>query len=122
MKYSNLVNGFTELNLTKLDVLTGLKEVKIGVAYWHKGKKLNSMPSNLQVLEESTVQYEVMQGWEEDISKCRNFEDLPITAQKYVHRVEQLLGTHIKWIGVGQDRFDVIERQHPLEKAHHAKA
>ncbi|EQC28424.1 adenylosuccinate synthetase [Saprolegnia diclina VS20] len=116
MKYSNLVNGFTEINLTKLDVLTGLKEVKIGVAYWHNGKKLSGMPSNLQPLEESTVQYETLPGWSEDISKCRTFEELPVNAQKYVLRVEELLGTHIKWIGVGQDRLDVIERARPLPK------
>lgn len=116
MRYSNLVNGFTEINLTKLDVLTGLKKVKIGVAYWHKGKKLDGMPSNLQLLEESVVEYEELDGWDEDISKCKTFEELPEAAQKYVLRVEELLGTHIKWIGVGQDRFDIITRPHPLEK------
>ncbi|KUF88822.1 hypothetical protein AM588_10005758 [Phytophthora nicotianae] len=118
MRYSNMVNGFTELNLTKLDVLTGLKKVKIGVAYWHKGKKLDGMPSNLQLLQDSVVEYEEMEGWSEDISKCKTFEELPVAAQKYVLRVEELLGTHIKWIGVGPDRFDVITRPHPLEKAY----
>ncbi|GLE07645.1 hypothetical protein PINS_up018248 [Pythium insidiosum] len=117
MRYSTMVNGFTEVNLTKLDVLTGLKKVKIGVAYWHQGKKLESMPSNLQVLEESVVEYEELDGWDEDISQCKTFEELPVNAQKYVLRVEELLGTHIKWIGVGQDRFDIITRPHPLEKA-----
>ncbi|KAG6592421.1 adenylosuccinate synthetase [Phytophthora cinnamomi] len=117
MRYSNMVNGFTELNLTKLDVLTGLEKVKIGVAYWYRGQKLDGMPSNLQLLEESVVQYEEMDGWSEDISKCKTFEELPVAAQKYVLRVEELLGTHIKWIGVGPDRFDVITRPHPLEKA-----
>ncbi|KAG1691716.1 hypothetical protein DVH05_026726 [Phytophthora capsici] len=118
MRYSNMVNGFTELNLTKLDVLTGLEKVKIGVAYWHKGKKLDGMPSNLQLLQDSVVEYEEMDGWSEDISKCKTFEELPVAAQKYVLRVEELLGTHIKWIGVGPDRFDVITRPHPLEKAY----
>ncbi|KAL4111703.1 hypothetical protein PRIC1_003381 [Phytophthora ramorum] len=117
MRYSNMVNGFTELNLTKLDVLTGLEKVKIGVAYWHKGKKLDGMPSNLQLLQDSVVEYEELDGWKEDISKCKTFEELPEAAQKYVLRVEELLGTHIKWIGVGPDRFDVITRPHPLEKA-----
>lgn len=118
MRYSNMVNGFTELNLTKLDVLTGLEKVKIGVAYWHKGKKLDGMPSNLQLLEGSVVEYEELDGWSEDISKCKTFEELPEAAQKYVLRVEELLGTHIKWIGVGPDRFDVITRPHPLENAY----
>lgn len=114
MKYSNMVNGFTELNLTKLDVFTGLKEVKIGVAYIYQGKKLENMPSNLQLLEECRVEYETLPGWEEDISKCQSFEDLPANAQRYVLRVEELLGTHIRWIGVGPDRFEVIERPHRL--------
>ncbi|KAE9106834.1 Adenylosuccinate synthetase [Phytophthora fragariae] len=118
MRYSNMVNGFTELNLTKLDVLTGLEKVKIGVAYWYKGQKLDGMPSNLQLLQDSVVEYEEMDGWSEDISKCKTFEELPVAAQKYVLRVEELLGTHIKWIGVGPDRFDLITRQHPLEKAY----
>ncbi|CCI47082.1 unnamed protein product [Albugo candida] len=118
MKYSTMVNGFTELNLTKVDVLTGLEKVKIGVAYWHQGKKIEGMPSNLQVLESAQVEYEVMEGWQEDISKCKRFEDLPVNAQKYILRVEELLGTHIKWIGVGPDRFDVIERPHPLQAAY----
>lgn len=110
MKYSNLVNGFTELNLTKLDVLTGLKQIKIGVAYWHNGVKLNTMPSNLQLLEQAEIEFETLPGWTEDISKCKSFNDLPQNAQDYVLRVEELLGTHIRWIGVGQDRFEVIER------------
>lgn len=113
MKYSNLVNGFTELNLTKLDVLTGLAEVKLGVAYWYQGEKLNYMPSNLQCLEEATVEYETLPGWTEDLSKCKTFEELPRNAQKYVERIEEILGTHIRWIGVGQDREEVIERKRP---------
>jgi adenylosuccinate synthase len=120
MRYSNMVNGFTELNLTKLDVLTGLSHVKIGVAYWYNGKRLGGMPSNLQLLEESVVEYEVLDGWDDDISKCKTFDELPVNAQKFVLRVEELLGTHIKWIGVGQDRFDLITRPHPLEKAFNA--
>lgn len=111
MRYSNLINGFTELNLTKLDVLTGLSKVKIGVAYWYRGTKLDHMPSNLRLLEAATVEYETMDGWEEDLSKCKTFEDLPANAQAYVLRVEELMGTHIRWIGVGPDRFEVIERE-----------
>lgn len=110
MRYSSMVNGFTEINLTKLDVLTGLKQVKLGVAYWHHGVKLNTMPSNLQLLQQCQVEYEVLPGWEEDITKCKTFEDLPANAQAYVLRVEELLGSHIRWIGVGPDRFEVIER------------
>ena len=77
MKYSTLINGFTALNLTKLDVLTGLAEVKIGRAYKHNGKILNTMPSCLKTMSEIEVIYETLPGWTEDISRARNFEDLP---------------------------------------------
>mmetsp|Transcript_12331 Transcript_12331/g.22252 ORF Transcript_12331/g.22252 Transcript_12331/m.22252 type:complete len:542 (-) Transcript_12331:136-1761(-) len=110
MKYSTLINGFTSLNLTKLDVLTGLAEVKIGRAYKHEGKILNTMPSCLKTMSEIEVIYETMPGWSEDISKARNFEDLPVNAQRYVLRVQELLGVPIRWIGCGANRLDMIDR------------
>lgn len=110
MQYSCLINGFTAVNLTKLDVLTGLKEVKIGVAYKYDGKYLKSMPACLKSLSECEVEYEIMPGWTEDISKCTTFEDLPENAQKYVLRVQELMGTPVRWIGVGPNRLDQIDR------------
>lgn len=110
MQYSCLINGFSAINLTKLDVLTGLKEVKLGVAYKHNGKILESMPACLQTLGECEVVYETMPGWTEDISKCKSFEELPQNAQKYVLRVQELLGVPIRWIGVGPNRLDQIDR------------
>lgn len=110
MKYSTLINGFTSLNLTKLDVLTGLAEVKIGRAYKHQGKIVNSMPSCLKTMSEIEVIYETMPGWSEDISKARNFEDLPVNAQRYVLRVQELLDVPIRWIGCGANRLDMIDR------------
>jgi len=110
MQYSVLINGFTAINLTKLDVLTGLDEVKIGVAYKYKGQDLDTMPACLKILSECEVQYEVLPGWTEDISKCKNFEDLPENAQRYVLRVQELLGVPVRWIGVGPNRLDQIDR------------
>lgn len=110
MQYSCLINGFSAVNLTKLDVLTGLKEIKIGVAYKHNGTFLESMPSCLRTLGECEVVYESMPGWSEDISKCETFEELPPNAQKYVLRVQELLGVPIRWIGVGPNRLEQIDR------------
>jgi len=110
MRYSTLINGFTSLNLTKLDVLTGLAEVKIGRAYQHQGKILNTMPSCLKTMSEIEVIYETVPGWTEDISKARNFDDLPVNAQRYVLRVQELLGVPIRWIGCGANRLDMIDR------------
>lgn len=110
MQYSVLINGFTAINLTKLDVLTGLDEVKIGVAYKYKGQYLDTMPACLKILSECEVQYEVLPGWSEDISKCTRFEDLPENAQRYVLRVQELLAVPVRWVGVGPNRLDQIDR------------
>mmetsp|Transcript_18779 Transcript_18779/g.26982 ORF Transcript_18779/g.26982 Transcript_18779/m.26982 type:complete len:505 (+) Transcript_18779:28-1542(+) len=110
MQYSAMINGFTSLNLTKLDVLTGLPEVKIGKAYKCNGEYVTKMPGSLEVLSNVEVEYEVLPGWSEDISTVENFEDLPINCQKYVLRVQELIGVPIRWIGVGPNRLDVIDR------------
>jgi adenylosuccinate synthase len=110
MKYSALINGFTSINLTKLDVLTGLSEVKFAKSYIYNGEKLQSMPANLAVLSNVQVEYETMPGWAEDITNCRTFEELPENCQKYVLRVQELLGIPIRWIGVGPSREAVIDR------------
>lgn len=110
MQYSCLINGFTALNLTKLDVLTGLTEIKLGVAYKYQGKYLKSMPACLRSLSEAEVEYETLPGWTEDISQCKTFEELPENAQNYVLRVQELLGVPIRWIGVGANRLEQIDR------------
>lgn len=110
MKFSTLINGFTSVNLTKLDVLTGMEEVKIGKAYKHNGKILTTMPADLKTLSSVEVVYETMPGWTEDISMVKSFEELPVNAQKYVLRVQELLEVPIRWIGVGPNRMDQIDR------------
>ena len=110
MKYSVLINGFTSINLTKVDVLTGMAELKIGKAYKYNGEYLSTMPANLTVLSDVEVEYETLPGWSEDISGCKAFEDLPENCQRYILRVQELLGVPIRWIGVGPNRADVIDR------------
>jgi adenylosuccinate synthase len=110
LKYSAMINGFTAVNLTKIDVLTGLEQVKIGRAYKYKGKYLTSMPASLEVLGAVEVEYETLPGWSEDISQIRTFEELPLNCQRYILRVQELIGVPIRWIGVGPNRLDVIDR------------
>jgi len=110
LRYTNTINNFNWLNLTKLDVLSKLKELKIGVAYIHNGKPLSSFPSNLHVLAECTVQYETFPGWNTDISHCTKFEELPKEAKAYILRIEELIGSKIRWIGVGADRKAMIDK------------
>jgi len=108
MQYSQRINGYTALNLTKLDILSGLEEVKIAVAYKYQDKILPSVPAGLDVLSQVNVVYETLPGWKEDISKCQKFSDLPENCQKYVKRIEELVGAPIKWIGTGPGRDEMI--------------
>jgi len=111
LRYSILCNGYTVFNLTKLDVLTGLPEIKIATKYLDKkGVEYSSMPSQLRDLEELDVKYETMRGWEQDISSARNFSSLPVEAQAYVTRLEELTGVPIRWIGVGNQSSAMIDR------------
>jgi len=110
LKYSQIINGFNCVNITKLDILTGLPELRIGVAYVVDGKRLDSFPASLDTLSKATVEYETFQGWNEDLSKARKFEELPLNARKYVLRIEELMGTRARWIGVGAGREAMIDR------------
>lgn len=119
MKFSVLINGYTALNLTKLDVLTGLETIRIGKTYTSpSGEVISSMPASLKTMSEMEVEYEVLPGWKEDISKARSFDELPINAQKFVLRVQELLGIPIRWIGIGPNRLDVIDRGEGWDLAH----
>ncbi|CAG9464858.1 unnamed protein product [Pedinophyceae sp. YPF-701] len=111
LRYACDVNGITCVNLTKLDVLSGQDEIKLGVGYKLDGAEVAVPPACVQDLERVEVVYETMPGWKDDISKCRSFADLPPAAQKYVERCEELLGLPIVWIGVGPGRQDMALKE-----------
>jgi adenylosuccinate synthase len=115
LKYSVTINGFTSLNLTKVDVLTGLSEIKLGKSYKYKGEYLSTMPASLSQLKDVEVEFETLPGWTEDISICRTFDELPVNCQKYILRVEELSGVPIRWIGVGHNRLDMLDRGKSFE-------
>ncbi len=119
LRYSHMINDYTSINLTKLDVLDDLDEIKIGVEYKHNGQLLTSFPADLDILGQVEVVYETLPGWKEDISKCRSFDALPENAQKYVKRIQEILQVHgkimmghssrlVEWIGVGASRDAMI--------------
>lgn len=109
LQYSVRINGFTELALTKLDVLSGLKEIKIGVHYYYNKEKI-SFPASIKKLENIEIEYKTLQGWDEDISKCRTIDELPENARIYINEIEKFLNVKIKYIGVGPERNDIIIR------------
>ncbi|MGV0437508.1 adenylosuccinate synthase [Corynebacterium mastitidis] len=107
-RYASRVNGFTDLFLTKLDVLTGIGEIPICVAYDVDGESFDEMPLNQSQFHHAEPIFETMPAWEEDISSCRTFEELPQRAQDYVRRLEELSGARISYIGVGPGRDQTI--------------
>ncbi|XP_075248962.1 adenylosuccinate synthetase isozyme 2-like [Convolutriloba macropyga] len=110
LKYSCMINGFTALALTKLDILDELETIKVGVSYNYQGGKLDSVPADLDILKDVTVEYLELPGWKCDTSEVRSYADLPENAKNYVSTVERLIGDHIKfrWIGVGKSREAII--------------
>ena len=110
LKYSMELNGADVIALTKLDVLTGMGGIKVCVAYEKDGEKFYSFPNSTRVLGEVKPVYEILPGWDDDISHCKTFEELPANAQSYVKYIEQKLNTPIALIGVGADRTQTINR------------
>ncbi|MFC7961249.1 adenylosuccinate synthase [Rhodococcoides kroppenstedtii] len=110
-RYATRVNGITDYFLTKLDVLSSLDTIPICVAYDVDGERHDDMPMTQTGFHHATPIYEEMPGWWEDISGARTFEDLPVNAQNYVLRLEELSGAHMSYIGVGPGRDQTIVRR-----------
>ena len=108
VSYTNLLDTFDSICLTKLDVLTGLDTIKVGRKYLLDGKEVCGMPSEYSELEKVEVVYDELPGWKEDITGVRSFEELPVNAQKYVEYIEKAIGVPINFIGVGPSREAVI--------------
>lgn len=103
-----MANAFTDIFLTKLDVLTGWDTIPVCVAYDINGRCVEEFPVNQSDFHAAKPIYEEMPGWHEDISGCREFGDLPQAAQDYVKRLEELSGARISGIGVGPSREQSI--------------
>ncbi|GAA1739765.1 Adenylosuccinate synthetase [Dietzia kunjamensis subsp. schimae] len=110
-RYAARVNGFTDYFLTKLDVLTGIGEIPICVAYDVDGVRHDEMPMTQTDFHHATPIYETMPGWDEDITGAREFSDLPLAARDYVLRLEELAGCHMSYIGVGPGRDQNVVRR-----------
>lgn len=105
--YSAYLNGFTQLAITKLDVLDSFPVIKICTAYDVDGEILRSLPET-RIQEQARPVYEEMEGWMCDITGIRRWEDLPQNARKYVKRLEELVGTPVKYVSVGPERDQII--------------
>ena len=112
LRYAHMLNGFSSLNVTKLDVLDALEELRIGVGYKLRGQLLapGQVPSVLEDLAAVEVVYETMPGWKTSTAGVTKFAELPKAAQNYVRRIEQLVGVPVAWVGTGPGRTEMVAR------------
>lgn len=108
LRYTAMVNGFTELALTKMDVLSELDEIKVCTRYRVDGKETDRFPSEVHLLERAEPLYETLPGWKEDIVGVRHYEDLPSRAQDYLQFISGRTGIPIDMISTGPKREQTI--------------
>ena len=104
LKYSVRVNTLTELFITKLDVLSGLDEIKLCIGYKNGDEVIADYPYQQSILYNAQPVYETFKGWEEDITSIKNFEELPENAKKYINAIEDFIEIPITFISVGPER------------------
>ena len=104
LKYSVRVNSLTELFITKLDVLSGLDEIKLGVGYKNGDEVITDYPYQQDVFYNAEPVYETFEGWSEDITSVKNFDALPENAKKYINAIEKFIEIPITFISVGPER------------------
>jgi adenylosuccinate synthase len=107
-RYGVLVQGATEIALTKLDVLSYLDKIPVCVKYDVNGVLTDNFPSG-DALNVAKPVYEYLEGWNTDISGCRSFDELPKAAQDYVKYIGEVTGCNIKYVSVGAGRDEYFE-------------
>jgi len=110
VKYSAAVNCYTQLNLTKLDILDDFEEIRVATAYKVGGQLLESFPADLDAMDKLEIEYKTFKGWKTQTTGCKSFEELPVQAREYVEYIEREVGIPITWIGTGPARESMIKR------------
>ena len=104
VRHAAMINGLTDLVITKLDILSGLDKIKMCVAYDIDGVRYDYIPSNIEDLYKAKPIYEEFDGWKEDISSVKSYDELPENCKIYLRRIEELCNTRISMISVGPER------------------
>jgi len=111
LNYSKMINGLTGIAIMLLDVLSGLKSLKICTAYDLDGKIIKTVPASLSDYNKCKPIYEELPGWDEDITEVKKFSELPLAAQNYLKRIEELTGLDIVIFSVGPDEKQTVIRR-----------
>lgn len=109
LRYACMVNGVTELYMTKSDVLSGMDEIKAGVKYRFDGQETDQFPFEVSQAAIEPI-YETMPGWRDDITAYRSWAALPDNLQKYINFIESYTNTSITFVSVGPDRQETIKK------------
>jgi adenylosuccinate synthase len=110
LEYAARINGLTEIAITKLDILSSFDQIKICVAYDLDGQRIEALPNDLTVLARCLPIYEMLPGWETNITATKSYRELPGNAQRYVARIEEILGIPASFVSVGPGREQTIIR------------
>lgn len=108
LRYTSMINGLTELAITKLDVLTGLDELHVCTAYRYDSKESARFPSEVHTLEKVVPVYQQFEGWSEDITAATHFEELPAAAQRYLNFISEFIDIPISMISTGPKRDQIV--------------
>lgn len=108
LRYTSMINGLTELAITKLDVLTGFDEIQVCTAYRYDGKESARFPSEVQTLEKVVPVFETFPGWTEDLTFAGRFEELPEAARSYLSFISDFIGVPISMVSTGPKRDQIV--------------
>lgn len=108
LRHACRVAGVNHLSIMLFDVLSGLPTIKLCTGYMLDGQLIDYVPACLSKLERCTPVYEEMPGWQDDVTACRSYSELPAAAQAYLRRIAELTHTEIAFVSVGPDRIQTI--------------
>lgn len=110
LKHGKRISGITDLAITLLDVLTGFEKLKICTSYMLDGKEIDYIPSTIEEFNKCKPIYIELDGWYEDISNVKSFDNIPKNAKNYIRKIEEITGINVSIISVGPDREQTIEK------------
>ncbi len=111
LRHARRINSFTDLAITKLDVLSGLSEIPVCIAYKLDGEIIDAFPHSLAELERCQPVLETLPGWQEDVTQARAWQDLPAAARQYIDYIAEKTQTPVSYISVGPGRAQVVQRR-----------
>ncbi len=115
LKYAVRLNSLTDLVVTKLDVLSGIDQIKVCVGYQYQGELLNDFPAEIEILDALEPVYKEVKGWKEDLSGAKEFNELPFAARDYLKFIQDELAVPLLAVSVGKDREQIIPLGEPFQ-------